>query len=609
MIEALPTPRGRTARDRRRALLRESDASLGERLFVLARSLREGGALRYAAMATEAGLPLGEVVASPFAVRMVAMAVSRGAATVPHETRRLFAWDPSFASEDGTVDPDHGRWERGRLLVGKYQQFCQDEPLAVYNPDHPSKWGPHELAHRAVGFLYRPDLTRWELYLGSRLNELVPVVTWYGPEQAMRLDEGPFDRVHAGLHPGARLEDARWLVVDEKELRRRARAAAPILREGLAHFERELEAIDEELATGRRVRIPHAFLDASSDAIAYVAAHHARLRSEPLVETFGALHRPGVDHATTVAAYRDHVETFFDSLLFEPTPIDLDEAARLATARVAVDLVQRAAHRGPRTFAKVRPHLDAASRLVRSCRSGRRGDLRRLRTRLAEALGKEASLVLSNGAGSALALGQLVEGLETVAPRTLAWLGSDEAAERVRGFAGSEASRSRGDLAGRFARFLSAEGAPASVADLARFEASLAVRRRPDDRVERLSEPEVLVEREPAEVLVVASEALSVEAFEHDVVAMHAAARVRRVKPEPTSVLVVAVSDGVSVLPVPVGVGDLLLRLRAEPVALDEFLTLLAHRLREPGDPAPEDVLSALLESTALALSPRLTPP
>jgi hypothetical protein len=141
-------------------------------------------------------------------------------------------------------DPDHGVWDRGALRSGKYQGFLADEPFAIYDPSHVSKWGPHELLHRAAAFFFRAGATRWEHYLGARLNELVPVVAWYGAEQAMRLDEGAFDRAAAGRAPSAGRDDARWLSEDESALMGRARRAAPIFREGLAHFERELAAID-----------------------------------------------------------------------------------------------------------------------------------------------------------------------------------------------------------------------------------------------------------------------------------------------------------------------------------------------------------------------------
>ena len=37
-----------------------------------------------------------------------------------------------------------------------------------------------------VGWFWRPDQTRFEAYLGARLNELLPVVHWYGTAELLR---------------------------------------------------------------------------------------------------------------------------------------------------------------------------------------------------------------------------------------------------------------------------------------------------------------------------------------------------------------------------------------------------------------------------------------
>ena len=208
-LPAMPRPSGSTPAARRRALARATDDEIGEHLVELAKGLRALDAAVYDPIAAAAGLPLAEVIASPFAVRMVAMALQRGATTVHAELRRVITWPKAFAGEHGTRDPEHGVWDRGVLQLGKYQQFLQDEPFAIHHPDHVSKWGPHELMHRACGFFYRPGCTRWELYLGARLNELLPVVTFYGHEQVMRLDEGEFDRREEPRRPHRRRALAR----------------------------------------------------------------------------------------------------------------------------------------------------------------------------------------------------------------------------------------------------------------------------------------------------------------------------------------------------------------------------------------------------------------
>lgn len=526
---------GATPAARRAKLAASSDDALAETLVALALSLRG----RDDAIAKAASLPLAEALASPFALRAVALGVEAGAAAVHLELRARPDWASSLDVAPEVRDPDHGSWDRGVLRSGKYQGFLADEAVALYDPSHVSKWGPHELMHRAASFFFRPGATRWEHYLGARLNELVPVVLWYGPEQAMRLDEGEFDRKAAGLAPSARLDDARWLTEDETALRRRALAAAPILRRGIEHFERELAAIDEELARGRRVRVAHPFLDASSDATAYVVGHYDRLSSEPVTAVLSAL--PDALVHRDVGAYRDFVEQLFDRLLFAPIELDLGRAAAKRSARALWDLLHRSAHLGEGIEAELEPLLDEAKRAMEAGLSGKAIDVGEWRERLGAVLVEEdAELVLADGAHG-LAIEQLAEGVGSVLPCTWA-LAREGATEEL---ARSERLWDRAPLASRVLRWLEDE----DLRDMARFEAAIAGARG-DDQIERLTMPS-----EEPEGLLLASAAFERHRFEHDVVETHAAfsagESVERPRRSPGTWLIGAYFDEVAVLPCP----------------------------------------------------------
>src|SRR5690606_37985199 len=215
----------------------------------------------------------------------------------------------------------------------------------------------------------------------------------------------------------ATLDRARWLHDGEAALRARARESVPILREGLAHFERELAAIDEELATGRRVRVPHPWLDASSDATAYVVGHYDRLRAiEPVLEAV-----PDAIACRDVRAYRDRVERLFDRLLFSPIELDLERAAARASGRRVWDVLHRAAHLGPEEVAAELAELAAEARepIARAWWEGEPADVERFRARVAAVLSDEENeIVLADGFEPAL--GVLGEGLASVVPCTLA---------------------------------------------------------------------------------------------------------------------------------------------------------------------------------------------
>lgn len=527
-VPALPAPRARDLAARRAALL---EGDLVDTLTTWMLALRRGGAERWQPLADAAGLPLGEVVASPFGLRAVALGVATGATSARVETRALLPWPEHFGT-DAVADEAHGTWDAGRLHVGKYQSFQADAPHATYDPSHVAKWGPHELLHRAAGFFFAPDATRFEHYVGARLNELLPVALWYGHDQLARLDEDEF--VRAGARHEAHVEDARWLVEKESSLRKRAKRTARALTNGIAHFEHELAAIDRELATGRRVATTHdkggARLNASSDATAYVVGHIARLRDPNVAAVLAQVPRD-LGRFDELPAYRAHVEAVHDALLFGRIVADDEDIYARQARRTLWDWLHRAAHVGAdvRTLARRASAELAGDRAV---------DDAKWAARFADALGEEiAAAVLADGIGG-IALGQLREGVGSVLPRIESYL-DDEA---LASFATSATFVARAPLAERVTRFLEVAEAPVALHELARLERAIA-EARPSDEATHLSEPPPTRGRAG---VVAANEAFVIVEATHDVVSLHAGGDAA---PGTFAWLVGAHDGGVSILP------------------------------------------------------------
>lgn len=588
-LPGMPAPPGDTPAARRRALLSEKDEALAERLVVLARALRQGGASGFTPLANFAGLPLPELMASPFALRMVGLAASCGASTLHAELRHVLMWPKAFRGERGAADSMHGSWDRGVLRLGKYQQFLHDEPFAAYHPDHISKWGPHELMHRASGFFCRPGATRFELYLGARLGELLPVVTWYGPEQVMRLDEVAFDRVAAGKAPSAKLDAARWLEDDETQLRARALGSVSLMRAGLEHAERELAAIDEELATGRLARVPHAFLDSSSDALAYVAGHAARLSR--MGEDIAALVPTSFDRFEDVRTYREWIEHRFDALLFDEIAFDVERASLRRSARGLWDLVHRGLQLGDRAARRLAP---AAGEVIGKLATGQPASLRKLHREILETLPR-AAIEHGDTSFGAVSLELLREGITSCAPRTLERAGEGT----LRRFARSEELWDRAPLATRFARFFGQKRLFAHAA-LASFEASIAAASRTDDRVEYLSDPVDAMPAELDRIFLCRSTAFEVARFDRDVFALHAGERAAR---GAHTYLIGAHHGEVAVISVTDAVLEALDELESQPMTAAEFLGRLSF------SPDPRAALLELIQAGVIAWAPRLAPP
>ena len=440
-------------------------------------------AVDVAALAAHARLPPGEVAASPFGLRAVALAVRAGATSVDRETRTLIDWTGTPITED----PNHGVWEAGRLHVGKYQAFLQDAPFATYDPAHIAKWGPHELMHRAAGFFWRRDMGRFELYLGARLNELLPVALWYGPDQWLRLRDGADGFVRAAAPREAPLEAAVWLDGDFGAMG----STLCWLRSGFEHVAGELAVIDREGASGRTLASPvhrgGAVLDASSDAAAYVLGHYERLTEPAVADVLEAVSRG--DRFDAIEAYRAHVERVWSDLFFGDILIEETAVKAARGARVRWDQALR------------------------------------------RALGADDGATGADG-HQGMDMGQLHDGVLSVAPVT-ADLAEDLDPEWLDRFSESDAIRVRAPLGERLRRFWAASHP--LLADLVHFENLLATCA-PGTR-NHLADPDG--DR------VARSDGFALHRFGHDVLALHAGGESR----DPSPVLIGRVDEEVAVIP------------------------------------------------------------
>ena len=304
-----------------------------------------------------AGAPALEVAASPFGMFAVTDACNDGVTHTHLEWRLPVAWPDDWSTPDSVAYGDHDVWEAGILHIGKYQSFLIDEPLTVYNPNHMAKWTSHEMLHRVCRFFWREDASRWEHYLGARLNELVPVALWYGLDEVLRGDDGGFDRAAAAARPWAADDAMQWTTLSDEALLARCHRAVRHVRWSLTHFEREWHAVQTELQTGARVPAPADGLDASSDALAYVVAHGPRLQSTTWRRLINGLLTDGVHYHSTVHAYALHIEGCFDRLLFGVPSLDMAQATARRRARLLWDVAQRAGQGGWDRFRPVMPRL------------------------------------------------------------------------------------------------------------------------------------------------------------------------------------------------------------------------------------------------------------
>lgn len=412
-IEGLRAPKEATTYSERRMwLLSASEEEIASQLESMVLALRTC-APSLAQISSWAGAPVGEIAASPFTLRAVALGVQAGAYCVPHELRALVESDDV---DESILDPDHGVWDRGVLMTGKYQSFQHDDPLLTRNPNHMARWTAHEMLHRAGGFFWSPTLHRWELYLASRLNELVPVVHWYTTDSWLRTQHDGFDRVAEGAVREIPDETLDWLNLEIETLRPRIRAGAKVLRAAVEHFEEEIADVAREIATGAVVARARAVgdsarLDASSDAMAYVVGHYARLKAKNV----GAVltHLPEI-HAwrdESVSAYLTRTEALFDALLFGTISLDGASIATRRLERERWDVLLRAAHHAETRHGRLRALMND---VVSGSVFGRDALREAMQARLGTA---PTEFALCDGSALSLsALEQLENGLRSFAP-------------------------------------------------------------------------------------------------------------------------------------------------------------------------------------------------
>lgn len=476
-------PEGETPRERLQSLLALSNAELTQCFVEWVLQFRQGVPECMNSFADFAGVPVGEIVASPFAFRSALMGIGQGIATVHSELRTQEPWASAACSNDPSIEVPEDVWVDGVVQEGKYTSFLQDGPFITLNPNHQSRWTAHEFVHRIQGFFFRPDMSRWELYLGARLNEALPVALWYGFDLVARLKEEGWEAREATLHPGASEEDALWLFAEEEELRAHVAKTIAYLKEGIAWVTGEWDAVREEVNSGVQVIREGGFLNGSSDATAYVVAHWNRLSHVPVQRVLSEGPRLNRESFSSVGAYLEQVENTLDRLLFSTLEGSLTDSEALREGRIAWDEALWRAIREESVGGK----SEEFSRLARKRLDGTyaEGEVPP-RFETDEAI-PQMGLAWSGEDSSRKDWEQLVRGLESILPVTVHALSeSDPDAAVLTHFVEAGFVSHRASLAERFAAALKDFDVP-FLSEMARFEWLLSGGLSRSDQVERLS--------------------------------------------------------------------------------------------------------------------------
>lgn len=296
------------------------------------------------AILEQMGAPTLDMSVTALSARAALLAAEQGRAFYHHELRQRVAMPedqtPELAVWDAGTVPV---WTQGILEEPKYFSFFLDTPFPAYNPNHRRKWRPHELLHGAMNFFWHPQMTRFEMYVGSRINELLPVVHWYGFDEIFR--------PRCPRHRGAQLyqefcaecEAAAtpfWQTTPDWRAQQRAQAQEWAER-ALAHFEREWDACQAEIHSGELHPIAGQKLDASSDAIGYMRSHWNRMTAWSFGAWAESFLIDDFDYYSSLERYMAHLQHVTRRLLGGPVGVDLERYRSLRARRAIQDLAYR----------------------------------------------------------------------------------------------------------------------------------------------------------------------------------------------------------------------------------------------------------------------------
>ena len=289
------------------------------------------------------GAPWLDFMASAMSARASLMAAETGRAFYAHERRGRLPMPEALTPEIGVWEHDElvPQWSDGVLTEPKYFSFFQDAPLAAFNPNHRRKWRSHELLHGVMGFYWSPHMTRFEMYLGTRLNELIPVVHWYGFDELFRArcprHQRALGREHC-LECEAHAQ-AFW-EVDRTEARR-VEGAQHLAQQAIEHLHLEWDACMRELERPQIVRTSWQSLDSSSDAIGYLHSHWPRCTAWSFGAWMEQFMVDGVDYCSTLDAYAQRIVQKTHALIHADVGVNLERFERLRARRSLQDVAYR----------------------------------------------------------------------------------------------------------------------------------------------------------------------------------------------------------------------------------------------------------------------------
>lgn len=199
-------------------------------------------------------------------------------------------------------------WHQGVLSELKYQSFRHDSAVCNFHPGQSSKWGAHELCHKLVGFVFKPQADILFHTLAAWAAEVLPVTVYYFWDE---IDCFRCERHKVFGFMQATFCKACEITSKEQDVKRE-----DYKKLGWDFLNTQLAAIEASIREQKIVSAPYMALDLADDAYYYTLSQFPRLTSK---------------------VYEDFIQTSVPSQIYKTSIDDLITRIRMVAEAIMED--------------------------------------------------------------------------------------------------------------------------------------------------------------------------------------------------------------------------------------------------------------------------------
>ncbi|KAN0036876.1 hypothetical protein ACTFIV_002196 [Dictyostelium citrinum] len=230
------------------------------------------------------------------------------------------------------------KWEMGQLEIQpSIDTFRQDELFVSFNPYEPMSTNSqsYQLVSRLSKFVWNEDITKWEMFSSSKLNQLIPQLQLHILDK-ISLDNGKNDSIIINQF----LDSIQFI---SNEINSTDLKIFKNLNDGSSSSSKEIENSVENGGNFKKI-----INNSIVDSLIYMKGHHFRVTSEPFILFFQQL-KENQDYFSSLEEYKQFLEKLLDTILFETIEFDPTTTTtsnnRQFEYKLKLDLLQREAFR------------------------------------------------------------------------------------------------------------------------------------------------------------------------------------------------------------------------------------------------------------------------